>query len=60
MLGAFINQVEALINSMSLSPEEGQALIDAAQEVIDQLQDTCTSLNPELPAYPYRAFLTLR
>ena len=36
-LGAFINQVNALINSGRLTPEEGQELKDAAQRVIDEL-----------------------
>lgn len=37
MLGAFINQVKALVSSGRLEPEEGQGLIGAAQAVIDQL-----------------------
>jgi hypothetical protein len=37
MLGAAINQVNALVNSGKLTPEDGQALIDATQEIIDQL-----------------------
>ena len=37
MLAAFINQVEALVNSGRLTPDEGQALIDAAQDVITGL-----------------------
>ena len=36
-LGAFINQVNALVNSGRLTPEQGQALIDAANEVIEEL-----------------------
>lgn len=36
-LNAFINQVLALVNSGRLSEAEGQALVDAAQSVIDQL-----------------------
>ncbi len=34
-LNAFINQVGGMINSNRLSPEEGQALIDLAIDVID-------------------------
>lgn len=37
MLAAFINQVQALVNSGRLTPAEGQELIDAAQAVIDDL-----------------------
>ncbi len=36
-LGAFINQVQGLINAGKLPPAEGQALIDAAQSIIDEL-----------------------
>ena len=36
-LGAFVNQVNAFVNSGKLTPEQGQALIDAANAVIDQL-----------------------
>ena len=36
-LQAFINQVEAFINAGTLSPAEGQPLIDAAQAIIDAL-----------------------
>lgn len=36
-LGAFIYQVNALINSGRLTPEQGQELIDAAQSVINGL-----------------------
>ncbi len=32
-LGAFINQVKAFINARKLSPQEGQALIDAAEGI---------------------------
>jgi len=38
-LGAFINKIEALVQSGKLSEDEGQALIDAAQAVIDQLNE---------------------
>ena len=37
LLNAFINQVEGFIAGGILTPEEGQALIDAAQFAIDQL-----------------------
>ncbi len=40
-LGAFIGQVSAYMpppNPDRLTPEEGQALIDAAQSIIDQLE----------------------
>lgn len=37
VLGSFIFQVEAFVNSERLTPDAGQALIDAAQAVIDQL-----------------------
>lgn len=36
-LGAFINQVEALVRSGRLSAEDGQTLIDWAQGIIDDL-----------------------
>jgi len=36
-LEAFIHQVNALIYSGRLTPEQGQGLIDAAQSVIDEL-----------------------
>lgn len=36
-LNAFINQIEALINSGQLDPAEGQALIDVVQEIIDAI-----------------------
>ena len=36
-LQAFINQVNAFINGGILSPEEGQPLIDAANNIINQL-----------------------
>ena len=38
-LQAFINQVESLMKSGQLSPENGEALIDAARGVIAQIQD---------------------
>ena len=38
-LGAFINQVEALVRSGRLSESDGQTLIGAAQRVIDQLNE---------------------
>jgi hypothetical protein len=37
VLGAFINEVNAFINAGILSPEQGQPLIDAAQEIIDAI-----------------------
>ena len=37
LLQAFINQVQALVNAGILTPQEGQALIDLAQNAIDQL-----------------------
>ncbi len=37
LLQAFINQTGALINSGTLSPADGQPLIDAATAIIDQL-----------------------
>jgi len=36
-LNAFINQINAFINSGSISPENGQILIDAAQNIINNL-----------------------
>ena len=36
-LNAFINQINAIINSGSISPENGQILIDAAQNIINNL-----------------------
>lgn len=36
--GAFINQVNSLIDDEVLTPEEGQPLIDVANAIIDQLQ----------------------
>lgn len=36
-LGAFIKQVETMISRGTLTPEEGQPLIDAAQAVIDSV-----------------------
>jgi hypothetical protein len=36
-LGDFIDQVNALINSNRIGAEEGQVLIDAAQDIIDVL-----------------------
>lgn len=38
LLNAFINQVEGFINGGTLSPADGQILIDAAQSLIDQLE----------------------
>ncbi|MCV0392558.1 MAG: hypothetical protein K5790_04595 [Nitrosopumilus sp.] len=37
MLGSFINKIEAMISTGKISSEDGQALIDAAQAVIDNL-----------------------
>ncbi len=37
-LEAFINQVEAMVNSSQLSPEEAQPLIDAANAAIDEIE----------------------
>ena len=37
VLNAFINHVEALMNTGKLTLEEGQALIDAANSIIEQL-----------------------
>ena len=36
-LNAFINEVNALVQSGRLTPEQGQPLIDAAQSIIDQI-----------------------
>jgi hypothetical protein len=36
-LGAFINEVESLIDEGVLTPEEGQSLIDAANVIIYQI-----------------------
>ena len=36
-INAFINQVEALIRSRRLTPQQGQALIDAATNIISQI-----------------------
>jgi YVTN family beta-propeller protein len=36
-LGDFIDQVDALVNGGKLPPADGQALIDTAQSIIDQL-----------------------
>jgi hypothetical protein len=36
-LGAFVNEVDSLIDEGVLTPEEGQPLIDAAQSIIDQI-----------------------
>jgi len=35
---AFIKQVQALMNSNNLTPDEGQALIDAANAVVAQIE----------------------
>jgi pullulanase-type alpha-1,6-glucosidase len=37
-LNAFINEVDALVLSGKLTPEQGQPLIDAAQSIIDQIK----------------------
>ncbi len=42
VLGAFINQAEAFVNSGVLTPAEGQQLIDLAQAAIDQLRAPTT------------------
>ena len=45
-LGAFINQVTAFINGGTLTSAEGQALIDAAQDIKDAAGDgVCNTLN---------------
>ncbi len=36
-LGDFISQVQGLVNAGKLPPADGQALIDTAQSIIDQL-----------------------
>ena len=37
LLNAFINQINAFINSGAISPENGQILIDGAQNIIDNI-----------------------
>ena len=37
LLSAFINQVQALVNSGSLTPAEGQSLIDSATRIINSI-----------------------
>jgi hypothetical protein len=39
ILGAFQNQVRALVRSRKLTPEEARPLLDAAQELIRDLRD---------------------
>ena len=36
-LGAFINEVEAMIKSKKLDNEEGQELISAAQDILENV-----------------------
>jgi hypothetical protein len=47
-LQAFINQVNALINGGTLTPAEGQPLLDAANNIINALQVQASAASDEL------------
>ena len=38
VLNAFTNEVDAFVKSGKLTPEEGQALLDAVNAIIDQIK----------------------